>query len=61
MENANKAFKATITLGDHVDEVTVYAVSLEEAQEKAVTRFGENAVGRVRPMVYPSVKVGSPE
>lgn len=53
MEAAVKTYKVTVALGNHSDEVTVYARSLEEATEKAEERFDN--VTRVRPAVAPDV------
>ncbi|MFL1495630.1 host cell RNA polymerase inhibitor, partial [Pseudomonas antarctica] len=43
MELAQKAFKATVEIEDHVDEVTIYAVSMDAAWESAETRFSNGA------------------
>ncbi|NVZ18518.1 host cell RNA polymerase inhibitor [Pseudomonas costantinii] len=56
MELAQKAFKATVEIEDHVDEVTIYAVSMDAAWEAAETRFSSAArVTRIRPLVAPNV------
>ncbi|WP_053269397.1 host cell RNA polymerase inhibitor [Pseudomonas chlororaphis] len=54
MEQAVKTFKATVAMGKHTDEVTIYAVSLEDATEKAEERFSD--VVRVRPAVAPNIQ-----
>lgn len=53
MEAAVKTYKATVAIGNHSDEVTIYARSLEEATEKAEERFGD--VARVRSVIAPDV------
>lgn len=53
MENAMKTFKATVQLDDHVDEVTVYAVSLDAAWAQTETMFTNAKVTRIRPVVAP--------
>lgn len=53
MEAAVKTYKATVALGNHSDEVTIYATSLEEATAKAEERFAD--VTRVRPVVAPDI------
>lgn len=53
MESAVKTYKATVAMGSHSDEVTIYARSLEEAAEKAEERFGD--VTRVRAVVAPDI------
>ena len=56
MENAKKEFKATVQIDDHVDEVTVYAVSIDAAWQTAKTKFGNGVeVTRVRPVVAPDI------
>lgn len=56
MELAQKAFKAIVEIEDHVDEVTIYAVSMDAAWEAAETRFSSDArVTRIRPLVAPNV------
>lgn len=56
MELAQKAFKATVEIDDHADEVTIYAVSMDAAWEAAETRFSKHArVTRIRPLVAPNV------
>lgn len=54
MENATKAFKATVQIDDHVDEVTVYAVSLDAAWAQTETMFTQAKVTRIRPVVAPN-------
>lgn len=55
MENAKKEFKATVQMDDHVDEVTVYAVSIDAAWQTAETTFGHGVnVTRIRPVIAPS-------
>ncbi|MBM1189369.1 host cell RNA polymerase inhibitor [Pseudomonas weihenstephanensis] len=53
MEHAKKAFKATVQIDDHVDEVTVYAVSLDAAWAQTETMFTQAKVTRIRPAVAP--------
>lgn len=56
MDNAKKGFKATVVIDEHVDEVTIYAVSMDAAWESAATKFSGNArVTRIRPIVAPNV------
>ncbi|MDD1013870.1 host cell RNA polymerase inhibitor [Pseudomonas rubra] len=56
MENAKKEFKATVQIGDHVDEVTIYAVSMDAAWQQAETNFGTGVeVTRIRPVVAPNI------
>lgn len=55
MENAKKAFKATVQIDDHVDEVTVYAVSLDAAWAQTETMFTQAKVTRIRPVIAPNV------
>lgn len=55
MENAKKAFKATVQIDDHVDEVTVYAVSLDAAWAQTETMFTQAQVTRIRPVIAPNV------
>jgi len=56
VENAKKAFKATVQIDDHVDEVTIYAVSMDAAWQQAETTLGRDViVNRVRPVVAPNV------
>lgn len=52
-----KGFKALFELGDNVEEITVYAETLEEANDKAFDVMGVEPV-RVRPMVAPAVNWG---
>ena len=54
MESAKKAFKATVQIDDHVDEVTVYAVSLDAAWAQTETMFTKAVVTRIRPAVAPN-------
>jgi hypothetical protein len=54
VENAKKVFKATVEIDDHVDEVTVYAVSMDAAWESAETMFSNARVTRIRPVVAPN-------
>ncbi|KPA96918.1 host cell RNA polymerase inhibitor [Pseudomonas asplenii] len=53
MENAKKAYKATVQIDDHVDEVTVYAVSLDAAWKHTETMFVDAEVTRIRPVIAP--------
>ncbi|PMX08436.1 MULTISPECIES: host cell RNA polymerase inhibitor [unclassified Pseudomonas] len=56
MDNAKKEFKATVRIGDHVDEVTVYAVSMDAAWQQAETTFGNGVeVTRIRPVIAPNI------
>jgi hypothetical protein len=54
MENAKKEFKATVEIDDHVDEVTIYAVSLDAAWSASETMFSTARVTRIRPVVAPN-------
>lgn len=56
MENAKKEFKATVQIDGHVDEVTVFAVSIDAAWQTAETTLGNRVkVTRVRPVVAPDI------
>jgi len=55
MEQAMKTFKATVQIDDHVDEVTVYAVSLDAAWAQTETMFTKATVTRIRPAIAPNV------
>lgn len=50
-----RGFKVTVTQGRFTDEVTIYAVNIDEALEKAEVAFGPQNVTRVRTMVAPDV------
>lgn len=50
-----KGFKAQVTQQGEIEEVTIYAVDIDEALEKAERAFGPQNVGRVRTMVSPDV------
>lgn len=53
METAKKTFKATVEIDDHVDEVTVYAVSLDAAWAQTEIMFTDAKVTRIRPVIAP--------
>lgn len=55
MENAKKEFKATVVIDDHVDEVTIYAVSLDAAWAATEIMFSTARVTRIRPVVAPNI------
>lgn len=55
MENAKKEFKATVVIDDHVDEVTIYAISLDAAWAATETMFSTARVTRIRPVVAPNI------
>mgnify|MGYP001057817278 CR=1 FL=1 len=56
MESAKKTYKATVQIDDHVDEVTIYAVSMDAAWEAAEAKFSNGAcVTRIRPVIAPNV------
>lgn len=50
-----KGFKAQVKQQGEIEEVTIYAVDIYEALEKAERAFGPQNVGRVRTMVSPDV------
>lgn len=51
MENAKKEYKATVEIDDHVDEITLYAVSMDAAWEATERMFSNARVTRIRPVV----------
>jgi len=55
MENAKKEFKATVQIDDHVDEVTLFAVSIDAAWTATETMFSDAVVTRIRPVVAPNI------
>lgn len=50
-----KGFKAQVKQQGELEEVTIYAVDIDEALEKAEKAFGPQNVSRVRTMVAPDV------
>lgn len=50
-----KGFKAQVAQQGEIEDVTIYAVDIDEALEKAEKAFGPQNVGRVRTMVAPEV------
>lgn len=50
-----KGFKAQVKQQGEIEEVTIYAVDIDEALEKAERAFGPQNVTRVRTMVAPAI------
>ncbi|ASD52194.1 hypothetical protein PspYZU08_18 [Pseudomonas phage PspYZU08] len=50
-----KGFKAQVKQQGEIEEVTIYAVDIDDALEKAERAFGPQNVTRVRTMVAPDV------
>lgn len=52
-----KGFKAIVKQQGELEEVTIYAVDIDKALEKAESAFGPQNVTRVRTMVAPEVNL----
>lgn len=51
MSDKKKLFKAKVIVHGEVEEVPVWAVSIDEALEAVDAEYGEDAVLRLRPVV----------